>query len=108
MVENMDFWSIGEEIIRVSPSNSNEYLRKFKAVFGTTPAVSSIIWKKINDAESMPTNSRPIHLLFSLLFLRLYQIEIVNSILTNVTEKTFSKWAHIFVEVIAALEIVKP
>ena len=80
-------------------------LRKFRSWFGTDPFIVSLVWfllsqsgwiKKINEAK-------PLHLLWSLNFMKNYSFEHTSSSLFHVDEKTFRKWVWFFVEGISTL-----
>lgn len=60
-------------------------LRRFKALFGVTPLVCSVAWKKIGT--NLPSKASLKHLLWSLLFLKVYATEHCNRALTGVDEK---------------------
>lgn len=78
--------------------------RRFRALFGVTPAVASIVWNRLQG--HIPRKASPIHLLWAFLFLKTYGSEHVNCALTKVDEKTFRKWSWIFVRKIADLRVV--
>lgn len=50
--------------------------RKFRAFFGTSPAVCFVDWDLL--ANVRPNNSKPDHLLWALMLLRRYCIESLN------------------------------
>ena len=78
--------------------------RKFRSHFGTTSIVCAIIWKKIYDDENTAQHlkgAKPEHLLWCLLFLKVYSGEAVHASLVGCDEKTFRKWAWTFVTAIA-------
>ena len=87
-------------------SNRSELteLRRFKALFGVSPLVCTVLWNKIG--RSKPKKSSPTHLLWALLFLRVYSNEHTNRALTGVDEKTFRTWAWRFVCAISKLNVV--
>ena len=63
-----------------------------------------MIWNRL--IGKLPPGSRPVHLLWSLLFLKRYDTEHVNRSLTQADEKTWRKWVWIFVELLANLDVV--
>jgi len=109
-VEPEFFEEIGSEIIRRGKRlrlfKSEKVLRKkYTAFFGTTPFVCSLLWAMLEPCRKMPRGVQPKHLLWALMFLKIYGTEAVNCNLADgVDEKTFRKWAWLFVEGIAALE----
>lgn len=78
---------------------------RFKSHFGTQPRICSDVWTRINPAASMPTGAKPVHLLWALMFLKLYSSESVLCTLASageaVDEKTLRKWVWMFVPAIA-------
>lgn len=78
---------------------------RFRAMFGTHPAMCVSLWHMLSPETTMPKGARPIHLLWALMMLKLYCSEsVLSSIAGGVTEKTFRKWAWIFIDGIAKLE----
>jgi hypothetical protein len=100
------FWNLGHSITKHDITKS-EFVgeRRFKSFFGVSPVVCSICWEQLID--KMPIGSKPIHLLWTLLFLKRYNSEEVNRTLTGVNEKTFRKWIWLMIELLAKLEVVK-
>ena len=105
MMNTETFWSAGHKITRhnVDGSLTMGY-RRFRAYFGTSPAVCLHAWNLLADVR--PNNSKPEHLLWALLLLKQYCIESVNSTLTGVTEKTFRKWSLVFIKLLSNIEVV--
>jgi hypothetical protein len=82
-------------------------IRRFRATFGQSPLICSMVWDKLEEAgarQRMPRGSRAIHLLWAMMFFKLYCAEEVNSSLAGCDEKTFRKWCWIFVFAISDLE----
>ena len=78
-------------------------LRRFKAHFGTSPLVCSIMWSMIST--EVPSGASFLHLLWGLLFLKVYATEsVLCGIVGGVDEKTFRKWAWLMVEKMAGLK----
>jgi len=77
--------------------------RRFRAIFGVSPLVCSIVWNKLDG--SVCRRARPKHLLWALLFLKVYASEHNNRVLVNADEKSFRKWAWRFVKYVANLRI---
>ena len=74
--------------------------RKFKAHFGVTPEVCAEVWYSIKK----PTNARPKHLLWALLFLKLYETEdVLIAKLQVKSRETLRKWVWVMVQAIAGL-----
>ena len=91
------------------PSLSNSM--RFRATFGASPEISSEIWNMIDDEEDyeLPRLAKPKHLLWGLMFLKMYCSEAVHCIIAGgddgpVHEQTFRKWSWCFVELISILQ----
>jgi hypothetical protein len=88
----------GSEVVR---------LRRFRSSFGCSPKVVAHIWNTIDPYEDKYFESykglSPNHLLWSLLFLKVYSTEAQHAVMVAVDEKTFRKWSWLFVEEIASL-----
>ena len=99
------FWHLGHQISKhkIDGSISVGY-RKFRAFFGTSPIVCVVVWEMLMVHQ--PPKSKPEHLLWALLLLKQYAIESFNAALVGVTEKTFRKWAHTFIQLLSNLPVV--
>jgi hypothetical protein len=84
-------------------SSAVEY-RRFRGNFGTTPAICVILWDMITPNEMIPKGVKCCHLLWALMFLKLYASEHVLCNMAECDEKTFRKWAWWFVLALADLE----
>ena len=84
--------------------SSNTSMRFFLTFFGTTPWVCSLLWAMLKPFETMPRGVKPCHLLWALMFMKVYATETVHASIAGCDEKTFRKWSWIFVEGIAGLE----
>jgi hypothetical protein len=75
--------------------------RKFRATFGTSPAVCSLLWEMLLPVTTIST--KPVCLLWGLMFLKLYNSESAHCNIARVDEKTFRNWSWFFVNAIADL-----
>ncbi|KAK4009233.1 hypothetical protein OUZ56_018349 [Daphnia magna] len=76
------FWRIGHNITGHDVEGSLSVgHRKFRAFFGTSPAVCVVAWDLLADVR--PNNSKPNHLLWALMLLKRYCIESFNAALLN-------------------------
>ena len=66
-------------------------LRIFKAHFGVSPFIASCLWNRMEDERTLPSvqEARPFHLLWALMFLKLYSSEDTMSRIVGTTAKTF-------------------
>lgn len=100
------FWNLGHKITRHDTNGSIGLgYRKFRAFFGTSPLVCAVVWDKLRTQRPIKSNEE--HLLWALMFLKRYNIESVNATLIGVSEKTFRKWSHIFIRLLANMPVVK-
>jgi hypothetical protein len=78
---------------------NTQFLSKFCSHFGVTPEMCCIIWNKC----FFPLGVNPEHLLWALLFLKLYATEEVLCNFAGTTRKTFRKWTWIVIKAISQL-----
>ena len=84
-------------------SSSVTKIRRFKAYFGTSPLVCSILWSMISS--DLPSGASFLHLLWGLIFLKVYATEsVLSRIVGGADEKTFRKWTWLIVKKIASLK----
>jgi len=79
-------------------------MRRFRELFGATPAVCACLWRRAGDAR--PQGTCPEHLLWMLLFLKGYSTEAYNRTLLGADEKTIRKWVWAWVQAVADLDVV--
>lgn len=80
--------------------------RRFRACFGASPGRCTDVWRMINPVDIMPRGVQPHHLLWALLFLKVYATEtVLTAMVDSPDEKTFRKWCRLFVVEISWLEI---
>lgn len=78
--------------------------RRFRSHFGTTPALCAYLWDRI-DKLSLPAGAKWYHLLWALLFLKLYATEeVLSGMVGGVDEKTYRRWTW---EILRALSELK-
>lgn len=78
--------------------------RRFQPLFGVSPALRAVAWNLMGS--SLPRGPSPRHLLWALLFLKVYATEHVSAIISGVDEKTFRKWSWEFAALVSALKVV--
>ena len=80
--------------------NRAQYLeeRRFKAFFGMKPVRVHEAWVFLIYYRLVPNGGKPEHLLWALLFLRLYGTEEVNASLIGADPDTIRKWGWDFVK----------
>ena len=82
--------------------------RKFRALFGCSPAVVLALWELLESSDLVPAGGRLLHLLWALLFVKVYPTE--ETLVTlcghpggNPERKTLRKWILLFMEAISYL-----
>ena len=84
--------------------------RRFPGMFGCSPHVCSIIFKYLQQQNDIEWPSslglQPKHLLWALLFLKVYNTEEVNSSIVGCNEKTFRKWTWKVIEGLSKMLVV--
>jgi hypothetical protein len=83
--------------------------RNFVAWFHARPREVAITWNLLcleGHLDDLGPNSvNPDHLLWALMFMKLYTNETVLASVAGCTEKTFRKWAWFYTEAIAKLDV---
>ena len=87
-------------------SNVGEQLRIFKAHFGLSPLVVAAVWNKLHDEALLPDKSTPVHLIWTLLFLKLYNTAAVLSTMCGTTAKTYRQWVWKMMDALESLPVV--
>jgi len=62
--------------------------RRFRSLFGVSPNLVPLLWA---EREDRPDETVPTHLLWALMFLKVYATESVHAAIAGVDEKTFRK-----------------
>ena len=76
--------------------------RRFKSNFGVTPYTCSFLWDLIYNI--IPDGGHFVHLLWGLMFLKVYATEAVHCGKVQCDEKTFRKWSWTVVKALALLK----
>ena len=79
--------------------------RRFRELFGCAPDIAVAVWKLIDRESALPGKAAIDHLLWALMFLKVYSKEATASGMAGgVDEKTYRKWVWLFVVAISELE----
>ena len=80
--------------------------RRFRQNFGVGPRVVAYLWDMLDPYSTIGIEGlSPEHLLWSLLFLKVYAKESIHCAMAGrVDEKTFRKWSWLFINEISFLE----
>ena len=120
-VPTKDFFAFGLSLIHRQKNAYSSYARLykiygepvkmrelelFKSHFGVTPFVCRCIWVLLMRHDLKPEGGTPIHLLWALLFMKLYSSAKVLASMAGCCKKTYMKWTWRFVLSIASLKSI--
>ena len=105
-VHPLRFYQIYAEMFALDESYSVTRHEMFSSTFGVSPVVASILWNKMHSMELLPFRSIPLHLLWSLFFMKVYNSNKVMAGLVSASVPTFTKWVWEFIFAIAKMKIV--
>lgn len=91
--------SIGDPIKKIE-------LEEFESVFGVSPYVCRSAWNLLHKHSLLPNGGLPQHLLWALMFMKLYRSGNVLSSMAGCSRKTYMKWTWKFVRRIGALKAI--
>jgi hypothetical protein len=107
-VEPALFWTLAATLVAAIPTTGVLSLktkeRRFKEHFGIKPEMCASLWALC--LPFLPVDASPMHLLWTLYFLKQYNTECVNAAFSNCDEKTFRKWCWIMIGVLSSLDLV--
>ena len=78
--------------------------RRFCAIFGCGPLVALVLSGMVLTEPMVVSGATVVHMLWALMFLKVYGNETTMSTMAGVDEKTFQKWAWVLIEAISDLE----
>ena len=105
-----EFHVIGFTIIdQTSTGSLQTQYRRFKAHFGIDWLICGKLWMLLlplfcDDSYNLG-GAKKKHLLWTLLFLRLYDTEEILAAKVGAVEKTYRKWVWLFVDLISYLQV---
>ena len=106
MLTSNDFLQLGVDLIGLRNHNRDN-LRPFKSSFGVEPLYVALIWRKFVDNGTTERagirKAKPVHLLWTLLWLRTYNTIDHLSAMCTVTPKTFREKVWFYAASIARL-----
>jgi hypothetical protein len=89
MISPCAFLALAQTITNTSHTQAWQKARiRFVSTFGSKPSLVSELWNLL-EAKNLPQGFRPIHLLWTLCFLKLYASEATLSSHCGCDEKTF-------------------
>ena len=78
---------------------------EFRSFFGCSVAVFLSLWSLLGTTDTIPTGGTMTHLLWTLLFLKVYSnAKSLCALVGGVDPETFRKWTWLFIPAIANLE----
>ena len=100
-----DFKQEGSDIMRRGSKACLTFNRRFRSHFGTTTSICVTIWEKTDPYNAIEYGRVEFkHLLWALMFMKIYTSENILASLAGCDEKTFRKWVWLFIDAIANLE----
>jgi len=81
--------------------------RHFHALFGCSAYICSMLWEYLAENRNILRGAKPVHLLWALLFLKLYNNEEASSLICGCTRKTFRQWVWIVIGALSKLHVVR-
>ena len=107
LVSANEFAVLGSDLITAGVG-TKKHQHRFRAAFGIPPRLVAILWKDIARGGFLnhlgPRSLKPIHLLWTLLFLKCYHKEGINASFVGCDEKTFRKWTWFYSKCAADLD----
>ena len=102
-----DFSLAGSQIMRRQRFDCLTFKRRVRSYFRTSPSICVKIWEKIDPYNAIEYGRVEFkHLLWALMFMKIYSSENILASLAGCDEKTFRKWVWIFIHEIANLEFL--
>lgn len=82
--------------------------RRFKSFFGCSPTICSILWDHIDqDVGLAHARVQPFHLMWALMFLKVYDNEHVNAAFARCNELTFRSWTRAVIICLSDMDVVR-
>jgi hypothetical protein len=104
-----EFCKIGSQIIRMEnfDHRSKYHVRIFRSHFGIPPRRCARVWNLMLSKNLLPSKSHPKHLMWTFLFLFIYESENILARMCKCDEKTLRKWIWEFIPSIGCLNLVR-
>jgi hypothetical protein len=104
-----EFCEIGSQIIRMEnfDHRSKYHVRIFRSHFGIPPRRCARVWNLMLSKNLLPSKSHPKHLMWTFLFLFIYESENILARMCKCDEKTLRKWIWEFIPSIGCLNLVR-
>ena len=99
-VTPVEFYTLGQRMTNQSLLRNESGKRRFLSHFGISPEVVAILWTSIH--HMLPPSSLSIHLLWCLLFMKVYASESVLCGIVGTNEKSFRQHVWIVITAISS------
>lgn len=100
------FQLLADELTRNCPHfSAMQQDRRYRAMFGVPIGIVHLVWTKLLS-DSPVNGGRPVHLLWTLMFLKVYASENVFRTIHGADEQTFRNWTWKFIAAIASIHVV--
>ena len=80
--------------------------RRFWSAFGISSETCHLIWTILDTNNNGPLNAMPMHLLWTLYWLKNYPTQEVASTACGVKRQSFKKWRDAMIEALTSLDVV--
>ena len=106
MVAPETFFNLGSILYPILKLGQSEIIRqrRFITFFGASYDVIFDLWELI--VNYLPRNRNPMHLMWTMLFLKQYNKDSTNASVCGCDEKTFRNWVWLYLRVISRLDFV--
>ena len=106
MVSAKTFLRLGSNLYPILDRGNSEDVRKRRYItfFGATYEVIYDLWDLIEN--NLPSPRNPIHLLWTMMFLKQYNKESTNACKCGCDKKTFRKYVWLYLKIISQLDFV--
>ena len=100
------FSALAAEMSKTLGSNTARATRerRFKKIFGVSALICAKVWEAV--VPHLPCSASPVHLLWTLYFLKHYGLVEVNAAFAKCDEKTYRKWCWKTINALAELELM--
>jgi len=100
------FERVGHGIINASRQYPTRNARRFRAMFGVPSTICPLLWHQMHLRGTLPKKGQPKHLLWALMFLKLYEVELAMAARCGVDEKTYRKWVWAFLPALSSMNVI--
>jgi len=103
LITGAEFLYLGNELIRRTPTTPYIENRRWRSYFGASANTVADVWNALDSTNRLPDNASLDHMLWTFMFLKVYETETIMAGIIACDEKTYRKWVWAFAEAIADL-----